>query len=82
VARVGEGGTNAVDLIRDGRVGLVVNTPKGGGPRADGAHIRMAAARHGVSLLTTVAAARAAARGLAEWRAHRLEVRPTQSFHP
>jgi carbamoyl-phosphate synthase large subunit len=81
VSRVGEEGVNAVDLIRDGRVGLVVNTPRGGGPRADGAHIRMAAARHGVSLLTTVAAARAAARGLADWRTHRLEVRTVQSLH-
>jgi carbamoyl-phosphate synthase large subunit len=83
VSRVGEeGGTNAVDLIREGRVGLVVNTPRGSGPRADGAHIRMAAARHGVSLLTTVAAARAAALGLADWRAHPLEVRTLQSLHP
>jgi carbamoyl-phosphate synthase large subunit len=78
----GAGGRpTAVDLIRDGRVGLVVNTPRGSGPRADGSYIRMAAARHGVSLLTTVAAARAAARGMADWRAHRLEVRTLQSLH-
>ena len=45
VAKVGEGdvGLDAVDLISSGKVDLVINTPRGQGPRADGAHIRRAA---------------------------------------
>ena len=44
VAKVGESGAaDAVDLIASGRVQLVVNTPRGRGPRADGVHIRSAA---------------------------------------
>ena len=51
---------------------LVVNTPRGRGPRADGAHIRRAASVNKVSCLTTVAAALAAANGMADRAAHPL----------
>jgi carbamoyl-phosphate synthase large subunit len=69
VAKVGESGAaDAVDLIASGSVQLVVNTPRGRGPRADGLHIRSAALAHLVPCLTTVAAARAAAAGMADWR--------------
>ena len=57
---------DAVELIRSGKVQLVVNTPRGRGPRADGAHIRRAAHQYKVPLVTTVAAARAAAAGVLE----------------
>ena len=43
-----------------------MNTPRGRGPRADGMHIRRAAIVHGVACVTTVAAAIAAAAGIAE----------------
>ena len=56
-------GVDAVDLISSGKVDLVVNTPRGRGPRADGMHIRRAAIVHGVACVTTVAAALAAAAG-------------------
>ena len=44
----------------------MVNTPRGRGPAADGMHIRRAAIVHGVACVTTVAAALAAAAGIAE----------------
>src|SRR5207237_6617911 len=44
IVKLGEAvGTNAVDLLSSGKVALVVNTPRGRGPRADGAYIRTAA---------------------------------------
>ena len=53
VAKVGEDvGVDAVDLISSGKVDLVVNTPRGRGPRADGMHIRRAAIVHGVAVQT------------------------------
>jgi carbamoyl-phosphate synthase large subunit len=84
VAKVGEDGVgaNAVELIGDGKVQLVVNTPRGRGPRADGDHIRAAALAHHVPCLTTLAAARAAAAGIADREAHPLEVRTLQELHP
>ncbi|MCU4184805.1 carbamoyl-phosphate synthase large subunit [Acidiferrimicrobium sp. IK] len=81
VAKVGEGGVDAVELIRSKKVDLVINTPRGRGPRADGAHIRRAANQHKVACLTTVAAARAAAAGIADRASGRLQVRSLQEYH-
>jgi carbamoyl-phosphate synthase large subunit len=83
VAKVGEEGvaSDAVELIAQGKVQLVVNTPRGLGPRADGQHIRMASVTYRVPCLTTLAAARAAAGGVADARAHPLVVRPLQELH-
>ena len=58
-----------------------MNTPRGRGPRADGVHIRSAALAHQVPCLTTVAAARAAATGIADWRRHGLSVVCLQEVH-
>jgi carbamoyl-phosphate synthase large subunit len=84
VAKVGDshpGVVDAVELIAGGKVQLVVNTPRGRGPRADGLHIRAAAVAHLVPCLTTVAAARAAAAGIADWISHPLSVRSLQEYH-
>ncbi|MDQ1457711.1 MAG: carbamoyl-phosphate synthase large subunit, partial [Actinomycetota bacterium] len=83
VAKVGEegDGVDALDLISSGKVDLVVNTPRGRGPRADGMHIRRAAIVHGVACITTVAAALAAAAGIAEEARRDPEVRSLQEYH-
>ena len=82
VAKIGdEVGIDAVDLIASGKVDLVVNTPRGRGPRADGDHIRTAASNHGVPCITTVAAALAAAAGIAEWSSSEHRVRSLQEYH-
>ncbi len=82
VAKLGEpDGHDAVELIGSGKVDLVVNSPRGRGPRSDGAHIRAAAGTHGVPLLTTAAAGLAAAQGMADWAAHEIRVRSLQEFH-
>jgi carbamoyl-phosphate synthase large subunit len=82
VAKIGEpDGHDAVELISGGKVDLVVNSPRGRGPRSDGAHIRAAAGAHGVPLLTTAAAGLAAVQGMADWAAHEIRVRSLQEFH-
>jgi carbamoyl-phosphate synthase large subunit len=82
VAKIGEpDGQDAVDLIESGDVVLVVNSPRGRGPRADGAHIRAAAGKYNIPLLTTGAAGLAAVNGMADRAAHPLEVRPLQEYH-
>ncbi|MGO9582092.1 MAG: carbamoyl-phosphate synthase large subunit [Acidimicrobiales bacterium] len=80
--RIGEiGAADVVELISSGRVQLVVNTPRGRGARADGARIRSSALLHQVPCLTTVAAARAAAAGMADWKRHGLSVVSLQEVH-
>jgi carbamoyl-phosphate synthase large subunit len=82
VGKVGEtGAADAVELISSGRVQLVVNTPRARGPRADGLHIRSTALLHQVPCLTTVAAARAAAAGVADWSRHGMSVVSLQEVH-
>jgi carbamoyl-phosphate synthase large subunit len=82
VAKVGEDvGVDAVDLISSGKVDLVINTPRGRGPRTDGMHIRRAAIVHGVACITTVAAALAAAAGIGEEAQRAPEVRSLQEYH-
>ena len=81
-AKLGEPeGVDVVELISSGQVQLVVNSPRGRGPRADGDHIRRAAGVQGVPLLTTGSAGLAAALGMADWARHPLRVRSLQEYH-
>ena len=59
----------------------MINSPRGRGPRADGAHIRRAAGERNVPLLTTAAAGLAAANGMVDRANHPLRVRPLQDYH-
>jgi carbamoyl-phosphate synthase large subunit len=71
----------AVDLISDGKVSFVVNTPQGRGGRTDGERIRKSANVHQVSAVTTVDAALAAVQGLAEQANNAVDVRSLQEYH-
>ncbi|MDZ7674198.1 MAG: ATP-grasp domain-containing protein [Acidimicrobiales bacterium] len=75
-----EDGPTAVDLIEAGDIALVVNCPRGRGPRADGDYIRTAAAAHRIPLLTTAAAAVAAAEGIRDRDRMDRRVRSLQSY--
>jgi carbamoyl-phosphate synthase large subunit len=81
VAKVSEGGESIVDLIRSGRVDLIVNTPFGRGPRTDGYFIRTAAATAGVPCITTLQGVFAAVRGIEALRGGPTEPRSIQEYH-
>jgi len=72
---------HAVELLESGKVVLVINTPRGRGPRADGAHIRRTATARGIPCVTTVAAALAASAGIVEWESTEATVRSLQEYH-
>src|SRR5688572_11703413 len=72
---------NITDMIRMGRVDLVINTPFGRGPRTDGYHIRTAAAAAGVPCLTTMPGAFAAVRGIEALLAGATEPVSIQEHH-
>ena len=59
-----DGGRNIVDLINDGEIDIVVNTPSGGTARADGYEIRAAAVAADKALFTTMAVLGAAVSGM------------------
>jgi carbamoyl-phosphate synthase large subunit len=82
VGKVSEGAElTAVDLIADGKVVFVINTPQGRGGRTDGEQIRKAANSHHVSSVTTVEAALAAVQGMAEQAGRDIAVRSLQEYH-
>ncbi len=70
-----------VDLIDAGEVDLVINTPRGGGARADGYEIRGAAVRRKVPAMTTMAAAQAAAQAIEAARTGQVPVACLQELH-
>ena len=64
-----EGRPNLIDHMKNDQIALVINTPTGKGARTDEGKIRAAAVAHGVTCITTLAAAQAAVeacRALAE----------------
>ena len=66
VHKISEGAPHVGDLIEQGAIDLVINTPQGGqGARTDGFEIRAAAIRAGIPCITTIEAAAAAAAAIA-----------------
>jgi carbamoyl-phosphate synthase large subunit len=60
IPKIQEGRPNLIDYMKNGQVALVINTPSGKGARTDEGKIRAAAVAHGVTCITTLAAAQAA----------------------
>jgi carbamoyl-phosphate synthase large subunit len=77
-AKVSEGGNHTVELVRTGKVQLIINTPLGQRAYDDSRQMRGAAIRHNVPLLTTLSAAQAAVNGIRALREKELKVRSLQ----
>ncbi|MFB3817158.1 MAG: carbamoyl-phosphate synthase large subunit [Candidatus Methylomirabilales bacterium] len=81
ILKLHEGQPNILDAVRSGEIQLVVNTPIGRRGQADDSYIRKAAIRHRVPYITTLAAAHAAARGIAASRQGSAGPRSLQEYH-
>jgi carbamoyl-phosphate synthase large subunit len=81
VYKVKEGRPNVVDFIKGQRIQLVVNTPTGQEPWFDEKAIRRAAVMARIPTITTLAAARAAAEGIAALQRGEVNVRALQQLH-
>ncbi|MBU0609337.1 MAG: carbamoyl-phosphate synthase large subunit, partial [Armatimonadetes bacterium] len=83
IQRVGDAhGRNAIDLIRDGRIQLIINTPTAGqAPREDQIAIRAEAVLYRVPVITTMAGAMVAVLGLEAVRSDGLNVKSLQEYH-
>ncbi len=72
-----------VDMIRDGEVDIIINTPSGSaGARSDGYEIRAAAVSQGITSVTTAQGAVAALQGIIALKKGNLSVRALQELHP
>jgi len=80
VFKVSEGRPTAVDLVKNGQIQLILNTPSGMMPRRDENQIRSAAYAHNICLMTTITGAQAAVNGIKALRRQRVGVRPIQQY--
>jgi carbamoyl-phosphate synthase large subunit len=76
-----EGRPNITDAIKNKEIQLVINTPVGKLSMYDDSYIRKAAIKHKVPYITTLAAAMAAAKGIATYREGKSHVRSLQKYH-
>ncbi len=81
VHKIHEGQPNVLDLLTNGSVGLMINTPVGLESFRDDYEIRRAAIIHNVPYTTTVAGATAAVEGILALISHPLGVKCLQEYH-
>jgi carbamoyl-phosphate synthase large subunit len=81
ILKMHEGRPNIVDGIMNREIQLVINTPSGKLSKYDDSYIRKAAIKYKATYITTLAAAAAAAKGIAAYRNGKLEVKSLQSYH-
>jgi carbamoyl-phosphate synthase large subunit len=81
VFKVKEGRPNVVDLIKGDRIQLIVNTPRGADTFFDEKAIRRSAVQQRIPMVTTMAAARAAAEGIAAMHQQTIRVYAMQHLH-
>src|ERR1700704_5972021 len=81
VFKVNEGRPNIVDLVKTGKIDLIINTPLGRESFYDEKSIRRAAIRYNIPCITTLAAAHAAARGIQALLEQGTEVAALQDLH-
>jgi carbamoyl-phosphate synthase large subunit len=80
IAKIAEGRPNTVDLIKNGQIQMVINTPGGMIPRRDENAIRSAAYAHNVCIMTTITGAAAAVDGIRALKEKHVGVRPIQNY--
>ena len=81
ILKMHEGRPNIVDAIMNGEIQLVVNTPSGKLSQYDDSYIRKTAIKYKLPYITTLAAAMAAVKGIAEYRQCEPGVKSLQSYH-
>ncbi|MCJ7544179.1 MAG: carbamoyl-phosphate synthase large subunit, partial [Phycisphaerae bacterium] len=81
IFKLHEGRPNILDAIANRQIHLVVNTPIGRRSQIDDSYIRKAAIKYKVPYITTLAAAEAAAEGIAAFRKGGSTVRSLQEYH-
>lgn len=81
IYKVSEGRPNAVDLLKNKEIQLVINTPAGQVPRADEVKIRTTAVYTGTPIMTTLSGAKAAALGIAALKKNGYAVKTVQEYH-
>ena len=81
VFKVSQGRPNVVDLMKNGEIALVINTPSGKNTVSDSYQLRRTALEYEIPYFTTIAGARAAARAISALISRKLDVKPVQEYY-
>ncbi len=81
VKKVSEGRPNFADVIKNGQIDLIINTPLGEASFRDGWAIRTAALQHNVPFITTISGAVAALEAVVALRQNHMTVVSLQELH-
>jgi len=81
VQKITEGRPNIADLMKNGEIAAVINTPIGAQSKADSYYIRRTALIYNIPYFTTLAAAKAAAHAISHLISEELSVRSLQEYH-
>jgi carbamoyl-phosphate synthase large subunit len=79
--KISEGRPNAIDLMKNKEIQLVINTPAGQSPRADEVKIRTTAVYTATPIMTTLSGAEAAALGIGALQKRGYGVTTVQEYH-
>ncbi len=79
--KIAEGRPNILDLMKDGKIQLVVNTPTGRIPREDEVKIRSHVVLYNIPYTTTISGAQATVSGIESWIKKDLKVKSLQEYH-
>ena len=82
VNKVAEGRPHAIDLMKNGQLALIINTPTRKGAGTDEGKLRAAAVRNKVPMITTITAAQCAVKAIAAIREGRWGVSALQDYFP
>ena len=81
IFKVSEGGENIVNLIEEGKISMLINTPHGGESQVDAAAMRTAAVIHHIPYVTTAEGAIAAVEGIEALKKGEFEVTSLQEYY-
>ncbi len=79
--KLSEGRPHVLDMIKNGEIAFIINTPAGKTPRQDEVKIRTTAVAARIPIMTTLRAARASINGIRSLLQHGLHVKALQEYH-
>ncbi len=80
VKRVSEGHPNVADMMAEGKISFLINTPKGNSSRGDGVQLRSEAVSRGIDMATTMSGAVALVQAISALREGPLDVYALQDL--
>ena len=80
VKRISEGHPNVADLMAEGKISFLINTPKGNSSRGDGMQLRSEAVSRGIDMATTMSGAVALVQAIIALREGPLDVYALQDL--